>query len=253
MFLQGSYGNDTNIYSESDVDLVCLLNDIFRSDVSRLPSEQKAAYQQAHSDAQYTYTNFKDDVTSVLTDRYGDDVSNGNKAIAIAASGNRRKADVIVAIQFRRYYKFRGLFDQEYDQGICFYTTDGTEIANYPKQHRENLTRKHQSSNRWLKPMARVMKNLRGKLVADGTIKSKLAPSYYIEGLLYNVPDDKFGGSYQDCFINAINWLQNEADKGELVCANEQYYLLRDNSHTCWPRADCESFLNAASSLWTEW
>ena len=101
--------------------------------------------------------------------------------------------------------------------------------------------------------MARVMKNLRGKLVADGTIKSKLAPSYYIEGLLYNVPDDKFGGSYQDCFINAINWLQNEADKGELVCANEQYYLLRDNSHTGWPRADCESFLNAASSLWTEW
>ena len=29
VFLQGSYGNDTNIYAESDVDIVIKLNDCF--------------------------------------------------------------------------------------------------------------------------------------------------------------------------------------------------------------------------------
>ncbi len=33
VFLQGSYGNDTNIYAESDVDIVIKLNDCFRHDL----------------------------------------------------------------------------------------------------------------------------------------------------------------------------------------------------------------------------
>jgi tRNA nucleotidyltransferase (CCA-adding enzyme) len=36
VFLQGSYGNDTNIYAESDVDIVICLNDCFQSDRSKL-------------------------------------------------------------------------------------------------------------------------------------------------------------------------------------------------------------------------
>ena len=98
--------------------------------------------------------------------------------------------------------------------------------------------------------MVRVLKNLRGKLVEDGRITEGIAPSYYLEGLLYNVPNEKFTTSLQGCFVNAINWIQNEADKSKLVCANEQYYLLWENSHTAWPRANCEMFLNAAIELW---
>lgn len=85
------------------------------------------------------------------------------------------------------------------------WTTDGTRIENYPKLHRENLTKKHQSTEQWLKPMVRVMKNMRSKLVADGTLDPGAAPSYYIEGLLYNIPNEKFGTSYGDCFVNGFN------------------------------------------------
>ena len=70
--------------------------------------------------------------------------------------------------------------------------------------------------------MVRVLKNLRGKLVDDGRIKAGVSPSYYLEGLLYNVPSQKFAASFQGCFVNAINWIQDEADKSKLVCANEQ-------------------------------
>lgn len=253
VFLQGSYGNDTNIFAESDVDIVIQLDDCWRSDLAALSQDEKDAYKNAFVDAKYTYSDFKRDVLEVLSDKYGSDVKSGDKAIAIAPSGNRRKTDVIAAIQFRRYHKFRSTSDQSYDEGICFYNAAGEMIANYPKQHSENLISKHQNSNKWLKPMARVLKNLRGKLVDEGNIAAGVAPSYFLEGLLYNVPNEKLTTSYQDCFVNAMSWIQNEADKNKLVCANEQYYLLWDNSHTSWPKANCETFLEAAIELWNNW
>ncbi|MEE4680387.1 nucleotidyltransferase [Pseudomonas alliivorans] len=253
IFLQGSYGNDTNIYAESDVDVVILMKDCFYSDLEALSDAEKEAWKSVHSDATYTYTTFKKDVLSVLTAAYGKDVEAGDKAIMIDASSSRRKTDVIASMQFRRYYKFNGFQDQSYEEGICFFNSAGERIANYPKQHSANLTKMHQDSSNWLKPMVRIWKNMRTKLVNDGVIKAGLAPSYYIEGLLYNVPAEKFGGSYADSFVNVFNWIQKEADKSKLVCANEQYYLLRDNAHTCWSQANCNEFLEAAAQLWKGW
>lgn len=253
VFLQGSYGNDTNIYAESDVDVVIRLDDCFQSDLTQLTEDEKAAYKSAFSDATYTHVDFKQDVLSALTMQYGDAVTEGDKAIAIEASGSRRKADVIVAIQFRRYFKFRSSNDSEYVEGICFWNGKGERIANYPKQHSANLTTKHQNTSKRFKPMARVFKNMRGRLVNDGMIKSGIAPSYYIEGLLYNVPNEKLTSSYQDCVLNVLNWYQKEASKIDLVCANEQYYLLRDGYHTCWTQANCDAFIEAAIKLWNEW
>jgi hypothetical protein len=253
VFLQGSYGNDTNIYAESDVDIVIKLDDCIQSDLTALSQADKDAYNNAYLNATYTHVDFKRDVLAVLTNKYKSDVKSGDKAIAIAASGNRRKADVIAAIEFRRYYKFKSISDQSYHEGICFYTAAGERIANYPRQHSANLTSKHQSTNNWLKPMIRVLNNLRGKLVDDNRIAADVAPSYYLEGLLYNVPDQKFTTSFEDCFVNAINWIQNEADKSKLLCANEQYYLLWENSHTSWSKGNCETFLETAIELWNNW
>ncbi|HHQ6566112.1 TPA: nucleotidyltransferase domain-containing protein [Serratia fonticola] len=253
VFLQGSYGNDTNIYAESDVDVVIRLDDVYYSDITQLSSEDKEAYDRAFVPATYSYDQYKRDVLKTLTDRFGSDVKAGDKAIAVAANGSRRKVDVIASMQFRRYWKFKGIHDSHYDEGICFFNGAGERIANYPKQHSENLIRKHQDSNKWLKPMVRVLKNLRSKLVADGRLKAGLAPSYYLEGLLYNVPNEKFGISYADCFVNVMNWIQTEADKDKLICANEQYYLLWEGTHTSWEKADAEAFIEAAIKMWNEW
>ena len=253
VFLQGSYGNDTNIYTESDVDVVIQLDDIYFSDVSSLPPAEKAFFDRDFVPAIYSYDQYRDDVFSALTDRFGADVRSGRKAIAVAASGNRRKADVIAAAQFRRYRKFRSIYDSSYDEGICFFTPDGQQIINFPKQHSENLTIKHQASNGWLKPMIRILKNMRRRLVAEGIMSADIAPSYYLEGLLYNVPAVKFGQSYEDSFVNAINWIQSEADKSRLVCANEQYYLLWEGSPTSWEPSDADALLHAVITQWNEW
>lgn len=253
VFLQGSYGNDTNIYAESDVDIVIRLDDCFQSDRTSLTPAEAAAWVGTYADATYCCPEFKEDVLSVLRKAFPDAVTSGDKAFAIKAEGNRRKADVLPCIAFRRYYKFKSIADQSHTEGICFFDKAGNRISNYPKQHSANLTAKHQSTGQWLKPMIRVLKNLRSCLIDKGMLEQGKAPSYYLEGLLYNVPADKFGGSYGDTFVNAINWIQQGADKSKLVTANEQFYLLRDGFKTCWPIADAEAFLKAAIRLWKEW
>lgn len=253
VFLQGSYGNDTNIYAESDVDIVIRLDDCFQSDLTQLTEEEKAAYKSAFREATYTHVDFKHDVLSVLTQQYGDAVTAGDKAIAIDEYVSRRKADVIVAIQFRRYFKFRSSNDSEYVEGICFWNGKGERIANYPKQHSAHLTTKHHNTSKRFKPVARMFKNMRSRMVSDGLIEAGGAPSYYIEGLLYNVPNEKLKSNYQNCVVSVLNWYRQEASKSDLVCANEQYYLLRDGHHTCWTQANCDAFVEAAIELWNEW
>jgi tRNA nucleotidyltransferase (CCA-adding enzyme) len=44
VFLQGSYGNDTNIYAESDVDIVIQLESSFQRDLTRLSEGQRDAF-----------------------------------------------------------------------------------------------------------------------------------------------------------------------------------------------------------------
>src|SRR3546814_3043414 len=59
VFLQGSYSNDTNIYTESDVDIIIRLDACFQSDLIQLTEEEKAEYKSVFSDATYTHVEFK--------------------------------------------------------------------------------------------------------------------------------------------------------------------------------------------------
>lgn len=253
VYLQGSYGNDTNIYSESDVDIVIQLDSCFFSDVESLSDLEKVAHKEAFVSASYTHVDFKNDVLSSIRENFGSAVSLGDKAISIDASGGRRKTDVIVATQFRRYFKFKTDYESDYAEGICFFNANGERVANYPKQHSANLTVKHQGNSQLLKPMIRIFKNMRNRLEEVGLLKNRIAPSYYIECLLYNVPIGKMVGSYQESVVNVLNWYQSEASKFDLLCANEQYYLLRTGFHTCWPQQDCDDFISSAIELWQRW
>src|SRR3954470_19841164 len=61
VYLQGSYGNDTNIYAESDVDIIIECDSLFQHDLTELPDLQKTAFHAAFANATYTYTDFKRD------------------------------------------------------------------------------------------------------------------------------------------------------------------------------------------------
>lgn len=251
-FLQGSYGNTTNIYADSDVDIVMKLSSIYYSDLTNLTEDDKTLYNSQRSSAAYSYTDFKRDVLAHLIAKFGASVKPGSKAIFIPGSGNRRDADVVVCTDFRKYTRFRGAYDNSYVEGITFWAADGTQIINYPKQHSENCTTKHQGTNQRFKPMVRILKNMRNRMIAGNYIREGLAPSCFIEGMLYNVPCDQFGSSYGNTFAAAINW-QLKADRSKLVCANEQFYLLHPTSPVTWRSEECSAFLDALVKFWNDW
>jgi hypothetical protein len=251
VFLQGSYCNDTNIFAESDVDVVIRLNATYHYELAALNPQERAAFQAAFVPATYKYSDFKVHVIEALRASFGNDVNPGPNAVRIAANGNRRSADVLVATDFRCYSSFAPLTNGQYPHGICFFNGDGQQVMNYPKLHSANCSAKHQATNSRFKPMVRILKNLRGKLETDGLIAKGCAPSYYLEGLLYNVPNEKFGGSYQGTMIEAINWIF-AADRSKFWCANRQFNLL-GNSAVTWPSSNCDLFLDALKKCWIEW
>jgi len=252
-FLQGSYGNDTNVYADSDVDVVMKVGSIYYYDLSRLSPEEQAAFNSASGGTDYSFQDFRRGVIAVLKTKFGSDVdTTGKKAVMVKANGSRRDADVVVCANFRRYYKFESFANENHAEGICFFTPDGTRIENFPKQHSANCTTKHQNASQWYKPTVRIFKTMRNRMIQDKMIKDGLSPSYYLEGMLYNVPNDKFGKSYADTVSNCINWLWT-AKRDDLICANGMFYLLRSGSQVMWSPANFEEFLKAAVKLWNEW
>lgn len=251
VFLQGSYGNDTNIYAESDIDVVVRTDSIYYYDTSELNPQELQSFYGSFVAATYSYADYKSQVVKGLEKSFGKpDVKAGLKAVKIKDNGDRRSCDVVVATEFRRYYS--APFGPRYVAGICFFTSGGLRISNYPKQHSANLTSKHQATYRWFKPMVRILKNMRSRLVDEGALTAGCAPSYFIEGLLYNVPNDKFGVSHGNSFVAALNWIL-AADRTKFVTPSGQHYLCRNGAAECWPCSDCDLFINEVVKLWNTW
>jgi hypothetical protein len=255
-FLQGSYCNDTNIYGDSDVDIVLRTKALFYYNVDALPDPQKAEFKRIHPNpSQYGLPGFRRDVTDWLGQQYGGDRdASGKKALRIKPSGNRRSADILLVCPHKRYSRYLSPRpeDQTFVEGVIFRTTDGKTIINYPKQHSDNLTAKHQTTNSWFKPTVRVYKNMRNRMVEKGLIKANAAPSYFLEGLLYNVPGDRFGGSWVATVENTFAWIDGNAP-ADYMCANAIHPLIRDNLATSWPVQGYIDWLNGMKKLWNTW
>jgi hypothetical protein len=253
-FLQGSYANDTNIYGDSDVDIVLRTRAFFHYNIDALPEPQKAEFKRVHPiPSEYNLRAFKTDAIAWLNQNYGGDLdTSGTKALRLKANGNRRSADVLLVAPHKRFVSYQSEQEQSFVEGVLFITFGGTHLINYPKQHSDNMTAKHQETNGWLKPTVRIFKNMRNRMIKDGLIKEGGAPSYFIEGMLHNVPKEHFGGSYQKTVEACWGWI-NGADHGSLYCANWQHYLIRDNVPTSWPVQGFIDWLDRTKKLWLQW
>jgi hypothetical protein len=250
-FLQGSYGNDTNIWKESDVDVVMELTGLYYYDLSSLSAQQQQVWRSAHAAGDYSFNQLKTDALARLQDQFGADVEQGTKAITIKARGNRRKADVLACFQHKRVTSTGLLGDTTVD-GICFWKTDGTKVVNYPRLHSQNLTAKHQATNGYYKSAVRIFKNARQKLISEGVIAIGVAPSYYIEGLLHSIPNPHFGVNFATTVFECLSYLNN-SNRAAFQCANRQYPLLDGTADVTWNSAHCDAFLKGMIELWTQW
>jgi len=257
VYLQGSYKNDTNIRGDSDVDVMVQLKATFGYNLSGLSYEQKAAFERAYpTNATYQWAHFRTDVLRALRNYYGNSaITEGNKSLKLASASGRLAADIIPAIHFRKYLCFYGVQSEHHVDGIEFWSrNDGRQVINFPKLHYDNGVLKHSAAktNGWYKPAVRMFKNARTYLVDQARISDDLAPSYFLEGLLYNVPDAKFGGTFEDTFVEVFNWLWAEAQAASLVCQNGQLPLFGPAAEQ-WSLVKAHQFLTELGQLWKNW
>jgi hypothetical protein len=257
-YLQGSYKNSTNVRGDSDVDMGSMSEDIFFYDLNDLPSEPvqlpygavakslREEVQESISSASYSYRDYRRDVYASLQSKYGS-VEDGNKAIRVDGNTYRLDGDVLPCIGFRMYYKHY-LGNAAYHEGIAFLTSSGKRIVNFPKQHFDNLGRKDRENNHKVKGCVRIIKRLRNELEDAGRWDRKRSPSFYLESLLYNVPNSQFSGGYPAVLQNVLahlwNDLRDKQAKGNLdsyIQANDIYYLFHPEF---WNADDALAFID---------
>jgi len=254
IYLQGSYGNGTNIYAESDVDVVVEYASIWTKELDALPAQQQAAYNANMSDVAYGLFEFRRDVIQSLQDYYGSaNAKVGKKAVKVTCH-NGRTVDVIPAIQHRKYTTFITPEVQSFIAGIRFMTSTGQQIVNYPKRHLQNSIAKNSilRTNHRYRQTVRMFKNARSYLINRGDLAADVAPSYFIECLIYNVPDHLFVASRQTTFCNVFDYVLNTIPTSTALCPNGQIVLF-GNSSEQWTTASTTTFWAALKSLWENW
>ncbi len=226
IFLQGSYANHTNISGTSDVDLVIQMKQPFEENVEALDNTGRRNFYNRYDDTLYGWEDFREDVLATLRETYF--VHEGRKCIDIRDWDSliRVPADILPAIEYRYYTGFPAPNKEIYEEGVFFRDSSGKPIINFPKQHLRNGRRKDRATGGRFKPTVRVVKHARNH-AADrkSEFKSERAPSYFIECLLYNVPNRIFRASLPTAFENCLSWLDNcsrdDPDRfGSFCCQN---------------------------------
>jgi hypothetical protein len=210
IYLQGSYRNATNIYGDSDVDIVAEYQGTFQGDVSALDINARLRQQNSYANATYTWEQFRADVLQTLQDYYTPArVEQADKCIKVRFGPDRIAADVVPAVQYRKYSYFLTDGVEGKKEGIFFQNRAGEGIANFPKDHIANGEAKNAANrtNGWYKPMVRIFKNARNRLIRDNLLAENSSPSYCVECLINNAADYCFGNSYQQCFDSILNYL----------------------------------------------
>ena len=245
-YLQGSYANYTNIRGNSDVDLV-----IESSSVSYSNLNEDEKRRLGIGRGSYDYRAFRDEVLKALTSYYGANLvdASGQKSIKIAASGNRLAADAVPCITYKHYNNWSVVAE-----GITFWTqSSNQQVINFPKIHLQKGSAKNQRTKNRYKPSIRMFKNARERILANNPVLQGSYPSYFVECLLYNVPDSCFSNSYSETFYDVVKFLLSQnSHLSQYYCQNEQLLLFGSHS-TQWNITEARDFVDQLVILWDQW
>jgi Nucleotidyltransferase domain len=190
VFVQGSYANGTNVRQDSDVDVCVLYRVAYFPDYSYTPTLNDSVLGSINS--VYSYASFKNDVESALVSYFKHPaVTRGNKAFDIRENTYRIDADVVPCFEHRLYSGGIGNFSYRSGTELC--PDLGPRITNWPKQNFDNGVAKDDLTGRKFKAVTRILKNLRFAMIDDGDEGAEKIPSYLIECLVWNTPNQYLG------------------------------------------------------------
>ncbi len=250
VYLQGSYKNNTNVTKTSDVDLVVQLKTIWSANKESLSADQLAKYNATYSDVSYTFEDFNHSILQAVQVYFGmGNVTNANKCIKIKEHGKYCNADITSSFSFRHYGTFENADKQVYKEGMYFIANDGKFIRNFPKLHYEALVKKSEATNGTFKETVRMFKNIRDDLTDRRMLYPNAAKSYFIENLLYFLPDSCFVGTRKMVFEQIMSLLAQLSDLNMIrgfKCANGVDQLFGENN---WQYHDAKFFIDTLELL----
>jgi len=195
IFGQGSRVNGTALEQGSDIDLILMLR--------------------APAPAGYGWEGFRDDVLATLGRTYP--VRMGRRCLNVDEPGSLfgEMVDILVATEFR-LPTATGVVEQ----GVFFRDQDGRPIVNFPRQHRRNGDAKDRRTGGRFKEVVRAAKRAKKLAERELLLAAGAAPSYLLECLLYNVPDEVYRtASTGEAYRGALRWL-DRAELAGLACQN---------------------------------
>ena len=139
-----------------------------------------------------------------------------------------------------------------YKEGIAFYLPDERRwVVSYPQVHYLQGLKKEETTSRRFKRTIRMFKAARGLLVDRGALTKDDAPSYFIECLLYNVPDHLFKRKRAPTYTGILD-LVKTAKLKDFQCQNGLVPLF-GRQREQWTVAKAQAFVKAMQDLWDTW
>jgi hypothetical protein len=241
IYTKGSYANNTNVKTDSDVDIAVQCGEVRYWDEATPGTHSPSPYKGI-----WTPAKLRAELESALERKFPGQVdASGSTAFRIHSSSARVDADVVPCFDYRYFFSRGGHRD-----GAKIFKKDGSDLINYPKQQLEMGRNKNNRTKQYYKKAVRIMKRVENAMVLAGAHRE--VPSFFVECLAYNCPDEIFLRSTWEATIrgaivhifkglegdepsdNAHRWLE----------VSECKYLFGPKQ--AWSRADGRDFAKAA-------
>lgn len=243
--VHGSYGTNTNVRNNSDIDVQVVFTTYYRNDYSGVPG--LTAEDVGLSPTDYTIQQARTDVLAALRIHFGSDrVTDKNKAIHVKESSSHIEADVIACFRHLRY-SGGTRSKPRWVEGVRFSPRTGDVITNWPQQNIDNGNQKANATNRRFKKVVRIFKRLNIHMEGSDIAVAGKMSGYFLECLLWNVPNEHFGhNKIDDDVREALRYLYHAV--GDDACnewgeTNELTYLFHGSKRT---RQDVKDWTAAA-------
>ncbi len=242
VYAKGSYANNTNVRADSDVDIA-----VQCSEAMYLEEEAPGTHSSGspHS-GMWTPLKLRSELQTALEAKFAGHVdATGSTAFRIASTTARVEADVVPCFDYRYYFA-----SGRHRDGTKVFKASGGSIKNFPKQQLEKGRIKNTQTNMRFKKAVRIMKRVENAMVADGIHRE--VPSFFVECLVYNVPDSILTRStWTETIRGVIATIWEALDGDEPVEnsarwleVNECKYLFQPAQS--WTRADGRDYVKAA-------
>lgn len=187
VFVQGSYANNTNVKKKSDVD-VCIM---FKGTTYAESSQGITAKGYGFINGSNDFKLFRKHCIRAVLDKYGQaNVKQGNKSIKILGSADRVECDIVPSFQ----YHPNPHQPNTKNAGVIFLSSEGKEVINYPKQHRQNGQAKNATTQSRYMRQVRLIKRIRHQMWKQKLPINKRISSFLLECLIWNIPNTIFEG-----------------------------------------------------------